>query len=172
MFSNNQIEIDSLPKVEDLKLKAIDKRYFNIIIFNIIITFSSLIGVFTALRFVIKKAVYNTHVYWFLLVGLILFFLIQFIVYKLGFKMRRYAMREEDIIYTEGLLTNTTTTLPFNRIQHIEIARSFLARKMSLSTLKIYSAGESGGDLSIKGLPKEEAETINAFLTKILNERV
>jgi membrane protein YdbS with pleckstrin-like domain len=47
-----------------------------------------------------------------------------------------------------------------------------LARKLGLSTLKIYSAGESGGDIAIKGLPKDVAETQYAFLTKVINERL
>jgi membrane protein YdbS with pleckstrin-like domain len=93
-------------------------------------------------------------------------------IYYLGFKNRKYAIREQDMTYTQGYIVTKMVTLPYNRIQHLEIRRSFLSRKLGLSTLKIYSAGESGGDLSIKGLPKDVAERQYAYLTQIINERV
>jgi hypothetical protein len=98
--------------------------------------------------------------------------LLHALVYILGFKNRKYAMRELDICYTRGYLVTRTIAVPYNRIQHIEISRSFLARKLGLSALKIYSAGESGGDLIIHGLPKDIADAQYAFLTKVINERL
>ena len=94
------------------------------------------------------------------------------IIYKLGFKKRKYALREKDIIYSSGYIVNNTTTLPLNRIQHLEITRSFMARRLGLATLKIYSAGESGGDIAIKGLLNAIAEKQYAHLTSVLNDRV
>lgn len=171
MFSNNQINIDELPKVETLDFKPIAKSYFKIILFNLIITFTSVIAVLFVLRALILEGEYP-KVFWSVIALLVFLFFISLGLNKLGFKTRKYALREKDITYTHGYISNSTTTLPFNRIQHLEISRSFLARKLGLSTLKIYSAGESGGDLSIKGLPKDTAESQYAFLTTILNERI
>ena len=98
--------------------------------------------------------------------------LVQGIIYYLGFKKRGFALREKDICYSHGYLVNKTLALPYNRIQHIEIARSFMARKLGLASLKIYSAGESGGDMVIHGLPKALAESQYTFLTKIINEQL
>lgn len=172
MFFNNQIEINHLPKIENVQLIQIDKRYFKIILFNLIFTFSITIGVTTILKFIMVNEIYKATLYWYVLIGLIILFIIQLVIYKLSFNLRRYAIRDKDIIYSQGLLTNTISTLPFNRIQHIEIERSFLSRRLGLSNLKIYSAGESGSDLSINGLPHESAEKINAFLINLLNERL
>ncbi|WP_299224971.1 PH domain-containing protein [uncultured Psychroserpens sp.] len=171
MFTNHQIQIQSLPKVDDINFTNVEKSYFSIILFNLIITYGLIASVFTVFKVFSNREGFQ-ELYWWLIVVLVFLFLIQVIVYKVGFSKRKYAMREKDISYSEGLITTSTTTLPFNRIQHIEIQRSFLSRKLNLSTLKIYSAGESGGDLSIKGLPKETAENMNAFLTNIINERL
>jgi membrane protein YdbS with pleckstrin-like domain len=59
--------------------------------------------------------------------------------------------------------------VPISRIQHIEESRSWLARKLNLATLKIFTAGESGSDLKIDGLPHEEAKQINDFLSTRVN---
>jgi membrane protein YdbS with pleckstrin-like domain len=172
-FSNQQIQIDMLPKFENLNLEPIAPRYFLIILANIIITYGNiLIVLFVTNHFFSDDPEYPAHLFW-LFFGVVCFIgLCHLVLLRLGFNKRKYALREKDVIYSSGYIINKTMTLPFNRIQHIEISRSFMARKLGLSTLRIYSAGESGGDMTIAGLPKAVADAQYAFLTKIVNERV
>lgn len=170
LFSNTQIEIAELPKSEDLNLHLISPKYFRIILFNTILLYAVFIASFLTFSLLVDEPEVKTAFWYFLVVACVLC-AISVLFYAIGFKKRKYAMRQKDITYSHGYLLNKTVTLPYNRIQHIEIARSFLARKLGLSTLKIYSAGQSGGDLAIKGLPVDVAETQYAFLTKIINER-
>jgi uncharacterized protein len=171
LFENNQIAIENLPKAEEQILQPISPKYFYIVIFNTLITYFILFGSFIALKVFANDSGINQAIIYIAIALFVLCLLTLFISY-LGFKKRKYAIREKDMTYSHGYLVNKTLTLPYNRIQHIEIARSFIARKLGLSTLKIYSAGESGGDLAIKGLPKAVAEKQYAFLTEIINERV
>ena len=171
LFSNSQIDANALPKSEDLELVPISSKYFKIIIINTFIAFGVFITVLILLNSFADDSEFKTFSDY--LIGFtILLFVISLLISFLGFKKRKYAMREKDMTYSHGYLVNKTLTLPYNRIQHIEISRSFLARKFGLSTLKIYSAGQSGGDLSIKGLDKEIAGAQYTFLTKIINERL
>ncbi|WP_339623935.1 PH domain-containing protein [uncultured Winogradskyella sp.] len=170
LFSNTQIEIADLPKSEDLNLNLISPKYFKIILFNTILVYALFVAAFLTFNLVADEPEVKTAFWYFLVVACVLC-AISVLFFAIGFKKRKYAMRQKDITYSHGYLLNKTITLPYNRIQHIEIARSFLARKLGLSTLKIYSAGQSGGDLAIKGLPEDIAETQYAFLTKIINER-
>jgi len=171
VFENDQITIASLPQAEELKLHPISPKYFYIVLINIIISYVFLLAIVLTLRsFADDETLANAFVYSALVLGISC--IINIYLSYLGFKKRKYAIRDKDMTYSQGYLVNKTLTLPYNRIQHIEIARSFLARKMGLSTLKIYSAGQSGGDLAIKGLPKDIADKQYAFLTKIINERV
>ena len=171
MFTNPQIKIDDLPKADAIEYIKIEQSYFYIIICNLLLKYTSIIVVLTLLKTFSNKVSFIDYYWW--LIGILATVLIcQLLVYQLGFQKRKYAIRDKDIAYSEGLITNTRIILPFNRIQHIEIKRSFLSRRLNLATLKIYSAGESGGDLSINGLPKDVAEKINAYLTNILNERL
>ena len=171
VFSNNQIDISTLPKSSDIVLTPISKHYLWIILINISIIYLVIIGVLLIInQFSGDNDIQSAFEY---LISIIcILFVISVVLAIIGFKKRKYAIREKDITYSHGYLVNKTLTLPYNRIQHIEIARSFLARKFGVSTLKIYSAGESGGDIAIKGLPKDIAQAQYAFLTKIINERL
>jgi membrane protein YdbS with pleckstrin-like domain len=170
LFENNQIAVESLPKAEEQLLHPISPKYFYIVIFNTLITYFVLFGSVLLVNVFAKDSDIDEALIHVAIVLFVLCLITLFISY-LGFKKRKYAIRERDMTYSHGYLVNKTLTLPYNRIQHIEIARSFIARKLGLSTLKIYSAGESGGDLAIKGLPKDIAQKQYAFLTEIINER-
>jgi membrane protein YdbS with pleckstrin-like domain len=171
MFTNKQIELKDLPKLEDMQMTGVHPKYLYILIFNILITYC--IGIISLVLAILFSSNDSFKVVAFYgIVGLVIFTLATIGIYILGFKMRVYAIREKDICYAHGYFVNKTLVVPYNRIQHIEITRSFLARKLGLSSLKIFSAGESGGDLVIPGLPKEVADSLYAFLTRIINERV
>lgn len=171
MFTNNQIDVSSLPKVEHLEMRPIHRNYLYVLFINIFLVYGSIILGLVVIRTFSDDDSLNQFAFY-AVCGLAVISLFTSILYYLGFKKRKYAMREKDITYSHGYLITKTITLPHNRIQHLEIARSFLARKLGLSTLKIYSAGESGGDIAIKGLPKGVAEAQYAFLTKVINERL
>ena len=171
LFSNIQINVDTLPKSEDLKLIPVSPKYFYILLLNISSPFIVLTTALLVLNFFTDDSNIQS-VLWYAIAILFVFFIISAALGYLGFKKRKYAIREKDMTYSHGYIVHNIITLPYNRIQHIEIARSFLSRKLGLSTLKIYSAGQSGGDIAIKGLPRDIADAQYAFLTKIINERV
>ena len=69
--------------------------------------------------------------------------------------MKKYALRERDISYKSGLLIKKITTVPFSRIQHVEIDEKPISRLFGLASLSVYTAGDSSDDLVVKGLKKE-----------------
>ena len=71
-----------------------------------------------------------------------------------------YALREQDIIFKRGFLFERTTIVPFNRIQHVSVERSFLDKVLNISTLKVFTAGGSGSDISIPGIIPETATSL------------
>lgn len=171
LFANNQIDVNTLPKVQDLELTPISPKYIYILFFNTLTAFGVVCSAMVLVNVFAEDRGFN-DVFWYVFGVLVTLFFITLILNYLGFKKRKYAIREHDITFSKGYLVNTTLTLPYNRIQHIEITRTFLARKLGLSTLKIYTAGESGGDMTVQGLPKAIAQKQYDFLTKVINERV
>ncbi|WP_055437097.1 PH domain-containing protein [Lacinutrix algicola] len=168
MFTNIEIDIDSIPKAETVKLKPISKSYLKILFINIFIQYSILFGVvILAINFI--KEDWVSIVFWYVIIFLFFLLILQFIISILSLKKRGYALRSHDIIYAKGLLIEKRTTVPFIRIQHLETKQSFIAKKFNLASLHVYTAGESGGDLSISGLTLDEATRINQLLTTKIN---
>ncbi|MDX1479761.1 MAG: PH domain-containing protein, partial [Saprospiraceae bacterium] len=56
------------------------------------------------------------------------------------------------------------TTIPFTRIQHVDVRQGVLERSYDLGKLNIYTAGGQGSDLSIPGLRFDEAQRLKAFI--------
>ncbi len=77
-----------------------------------------------------------------------------------------YALRDRDIVYRSGVLWRSVTAVPFNRVQHVETASTPLDRRFGLATLQLYTAGSSGGDLVIHGLPAAAAERMRVFVLR------
>lgn len=168
-FTNLQIQTENLPKVEDLVLKPISKSYFKIIALNKLALYAGLIGLVFGLRYIIDKKEEIQLNLWYMLSIVIGFCIINFIISLLAFKKRKYAIREHDVVYAKGLIVHSIITVPMSRIQHVEESRSWLARYFGLSTLKIFTAGEAGSDLSIKGLPHLEAKQIKEIISAKVN---
>ena len=168
MFTNLEIDIDTLPKVEAVKLKPISKSYIKILFINIGIQYGILFGILILARAFVKRDLIS-HVFWYAFSLLLVLCILQCIICVLSFKKRGYTLRNHDIIYVRGLLNHKRTIVPFIRIQHLETKQSFIAKRFNLASLHLYTAGESGGDLSINGLTLDEATKINEMLTTKIN---
>ncbi|AQS92621.1 hypothetical protein BXQ17_00420 [Polaribacter sp. BM10] len=156
-------EVFSFPEIESIDFKKIEKNYFKVILINVLILFLTLfIGAF----FVVYKdwLELGQHYIW-IFSALILLLIFTVIFEILGFKKRKYAVREKDISYKKGLLYKSLTTVPFNRIQHVEIDQGPISRFFGLATLSVFTAGDSSDDLKIKGLLKEQSLHIKEFIT-------
>ncbi len=75
-----------------------------------------------------------------------------------------YAIRDKDIVYRSGVFWQTVTAIPFNRIQHVEKSSTPLDRRFAVATLQLFTAGGSGGDLKIPGLPAQLAENLRVYI--------
>ncbi|MDT0677414.1 PH domain-containing protein [Autumnicola musiva] len=103
-------------------------------------------------------------------IGAILIFCFLYInAWKMQ-KVYGYCLRERDIIYRRGYITTSTTVISFNRIQHVSISRGILDKFLNISTLKIFTAGGSGSDISIPGLAPEIAQNLKEALIQKISE--
>jgi len=161
--------VTELPEITKVEFQHIHKNYLKVILINTFLVFIPLlIGLifFTNRNLSESFTEYITLVYalFFVVFILIFFFLI------LGFSRRKYALRDLDISYKSGVIVKTMTTVPFSRIQHIEIDEGPISRYFGLASLSVYTAGDSSDDLEIKGIEKEEALRIKEFISSKINE--
>ena len=155
--------VTSFPTILEVAFKPIEKSYLRVVLFNTILVF---IGVSTVAFFIDYKALFElgSHSFWIYIINIFIFSAIFFIKI-IGFKKRKYGVREKDISYKKGLFFKKMTTVPFNRIQHIEIDQGPVSRFFNLVSLSVFTAGDSSDDLKISGLLKEEAAQIKEYIS-------
>ena len=166
-FSNVPIDFDSIPQAEEIAFNPIEKKYLGISLISttlLYLLFAVLAaGIFYAVAS--KNPIAKGYLNYVL--GIVaVFWLIAMVLALFGFKWKGYIIREKDIIYRTGLIIRKRVHIPFNRVQHCEVAQDAIERIINLSKLKIYTAGGSRSDLSIPGLKQEDALKMKQFILK------
>jgi hypothetical protein len=163
-FKNNNIIV--FPEITTIDFTKINQKHLKVILVHTVFVFFL---VYSALFFINYNNFFEFGSATIWLYSLITFVFISVLFIKrLGFNKRKYAVREKDISYQRGVLFRSLTTVPFNRIQHIEIDEEPISRFFGLVSLSVFTAGDSSDDLKIAGLLKEEAAQIKEFIsTKI-----
>ena len=69
----------------------------------------------------------------------------------------RFALDEAGLRIRRGLFWRSETLVPRTRVQHTDINRGPLDRKLGLASLKVYTAGTKLASVSLDGLPAERA---------------
>jgi len=78
-------------------------------------------------------------------------------------------MRKHDVIYKNGIIAESTTIVPLNRIQHIELNEGIFSRAYKLGSLQLFTAGGQSGHIRISGIAIDEARSIRDLLLKKLD---
>lgn len=165
-FTNEVIEIDSLPKYQSVNLTNPHPSYWKVMRINIsiFILFGALgLGLFIFFNEKIRP--YSIY----LSIGFIVIAVLIFLLFRASFKKRGYALREKDIIYKSGIIAETTSIVPLNRIQHVALDEGLFSRMYKLATLQIYTAGGDSGHMHIAGIPIDRARSIKEALLKKLD---
>lgn len=161
--SFKNLEVTTFPEIANITFRKIEKSYLKVILINL----SLLFLVLFALLFVADYINFFELQYTFLrfYISLSFVYLIVIFIKIIGLKKRKYAVREKDISYKKGLFFKSLTTVPFNRIQHVEIDQGPIARFFNLASLSVFTAGDSSDDLKISGLLKEDAQQIKEYIS-------
>ena len=162
---NPQIDVSTLPKVEDLVFQPLEKEYLTVSLLARVIS-TIVIGLILAA--VLFLEFFNVPS---LLVKIICALYVLYVVWSIlstikGFKHKSYALRSKDIVYKSGWLWRSTTTAPFNRVQHVMIDQGLIERQYNLAKLKVFTAGGSSSDLTIPGLSPHTADTLKSFIVQ------
>ncbi len=160
-FTNYPVIPDALPRYEAVPIQPIASSYWNIILINTVMVTLVVGGGGAVFLFAVVR---SPMLAWLLLSAWLLFMLAQLVLRRIAFRQRGYALREHDVIYRKGVLGIVTTIVPFNRIQHVSINEGVLSRQFGLAQLQLFTAGGSAANMSIAGLPQEEAERIKAYI--------
>lgn len=168
-FTNTVIFPENLPEIEPETFTGLNQKYFIILFARILIVFLFLAGGFAAFIIFSEQNIPQSIL---ILIAAAILLIIIFVsvVTWLGFPRKGYLVREKDVSFQRGLITYKVTSVPLNRIQHVEVNQGVLAKMLGLSSVNIYTAGGSSSDLSIPGITEAEAQKLKAFLSGKISE--
>ena len=87
--------------------------------------------------------------------------IIAYIWARLSYRFYKYEVGDKGFRKESGVIWKRYVTIPYDRIQNVDIYRGVIARLLGLSDLQIHTAGMGGiatGEGRLPGLSKEEAE--------------
>tara|TARA_R110001599_G_scaffold81639_2_gene220278 strand:- start:6854 stop:7390 length:537 start_codon:yes stop_codon:yes gene_type:complete len=168
-FENLSIDPNELPGLEEINFKPIDPNYLKVSLISSALLFIVLIGGAIA---IIEFSEIEEKMTGYLvsMSAILVLAAVNITITILGFKKKKYALRQRDIIYTKGLIWSVRTTVPFNRIQHAELKQGPIERLYKINSLKLFTAGGQSSDLVIPGLPDKEALSMKDFVLKKTEE--
>ncbi|OVE77627.1 hypothetical protein BVX98_02190 [bacterium F11] len=112
----------------------------------------------------------RTTLIWVIAIPIIL--IINYFWSKLCYRFYKYQLTDLDFRKEQGVISKIHVSIPYDRIQNVDIRRGLLTRILGLSDLHIQTAGSSTanalGDAEGKlpGLSKETAENLRDELIK------
>lgn len=166
-FTNETLNISELPKYQEVPLQPLHPDYWKVMLLSRIIFFIVL-GIATGIVLFFNDEIREFWGYFALI--LLVLFSVSLVFGKLGFNRKGYAFRQHDVLYKSGIVSETTTIIPFNRIQHVAMHEGVFARMFGLASIGIYTAGGGDSDIEIPGIEKDRALQIKQLLMSKLTE--
>ncbi|MCQ8879715.1 PH domain-containing protein [Pseudoalteromonas shioyasakiensis] len=160
MFENHQL--DCLPQHQSIEFKPLADNALLHTQLSWLLFYLPLMAALAAVCFFNQSfaSVAQTP----LIIGLPIILLLSLIFNVFSVRLKGVAVRSHDIAYQKGVIWRQVTILPLARIQHTEIHRGPLERKLGLASLRLYSAGGMSADLSMSGLSHADCKDMRQFI--------
>jgi membrane protein YdbS with pleckstrin-like domain len=81
-----------------------------------------------------------------------------------------YMLRDDDLLFRRGIMFQRFVSVPYGRMQLVDINRGPLARAVGLSELKLVTAA-AASNVTIPGLPEADAEELRDRLVALAESR-
>lgn len=144
MFTNPDVDFESVPRVSDVNWRAVSQRLIarNTIRNAFTWTIFGLLFVGLMIPGWIPLSAIFLNPIGLLLFSLVLILLVVSLVWPhFEVPRRGFVLREHDFLYRQGILYVRTFSIPFVRIQHAETTVNVFDRCVNLGALKLYTAG-------------------------------
>lgn len=159
---NEQLEIASIPRIDTVEFQKLDPGYRWVLLGRRIISLSFLW--LAIIIVIIIMSLWSYDYLWLSLIILSILSLASIYFSYISFDMKKYALRDRDILFKEGVFWKSESVIPFNRVQHSEVKKGPLDELFSLGKLHVYTAGGSSSDLMIPGLSYDIAQNLRDFV--------
>lgn len=163
VFTNDSIVEATLPQASDVNYEGLAPSYARTMIIEWFGVWALLLTVKIGINLFTPVDTLRSELWWaFTLVGILI--VSVFVWAPMVARSRGFALRDHDIHYRSGIIWRKTVSLPFNRIQHVELESGPLERIFKLTTLKFFTAGGGNADMKIPALGFERASKLRSFV--------
>lgn len=114
----------------------------------------------------------------YLVPALLIYIVIAEIFIHLAYNNWKYELTQDSLKIEKGVIIKKYKSIPYERVQNVDITRGIIARLIGFSTVNIQTAGFSytpKGGMATEGylpaVPIEEAEHIREFIMKKITKR-
>ncbi|WP_166419524.1 PH domain-containing protein [Pseudoalteromonas sp. Z1A8] len=160
MFNNQQIM--DLPAHSAISFKSLSDKALLHTQLNWLTFYIPLIGVLIAVCYFNEAFAESAQTY--LLIGMPVLVAVSMLYNMVSIRLQGFAVRNHDIAFKKGVIWQQVTVLPLARVQHMEIHQGPIERKLSLASIKLFSAGGVSADLQISGLTHDDCKNMRQFV--------
>jgi membrane protein YdbS with pleckstrin-like domain len=166
-FTNQELSSDSLAPPASMKFEPLSPAYKKMCFVSALVVTISVIALNLVLNLLATgslQAVMSS--FGAMIAGgfLLLTVALGLTLPNLLWRSKGYQLREHDLHYRRGIIWHRVTSLPYIRVQHVELESGPVERYFKLATLKFYTAGGGSADMKIPGLPFATASKIRSYV--------
>ena len=171
---------DSVTATEGEWVRA-HPSYTNIQLIRVVGFFISLVGVFAALTVMFEmmrsSGVLPKTTWLPALTGVIAAVLVVWGIWWMALLPRRtralgYSLRPNHLMARQGVLFRHVTSIPYGRIQYVDVDSGPLERAHHLVRLTIRTAGVTASKVTLYGIPAEHGQQLRQLLIRRADERM
>ena len=93
----------------------------------------------------VTEGTFTGAIFLWLIPPFIIYLLFCYVIARLAYRNWKYELSDKAVKIEKGIIMKKYISIPYNRIQNVDIYRTLLQRILGLSQLQIQTAGYSGG---------------------------
>ena len=170
-MTNRQIDLENVDRVNELVYEKLEPKYIRVQTTLAVMGYLCLMLLMLGLLF-FDEFSYRTLLI--IAVEALLFFLALVNVWLVpkAYHFKGFAVREHDISYRSGLFFPKTITVPFCKIQQVNVRQGFVPRLFGLYEIDVVNGAQMLSSLVIPGLTAERANDIKELvMRKVKDEK-
>ena len=164
-FSNDPIDISSIPRLRDEDFVAVDPNYLKVRLIGHVVQTVFLVLPTIAVSALLQR--YSSNPVLWSVLAMLAFLLLRTFLSALftvvSVKNLGYLLREHDLSHRRGAIVKSVDTVPFIRVQHVRVAQGAIDRAFGLARLEVNSAGPN---LYLAGLKLDDAERLRSIVVE------
>jgi membrane protein YdbS with pleckstrin-like domain len=167
-FQNSQIDVSLLPHVQELDFTPLEARYVRLRAGLALSALLAVLALYIAEGLVVFM-IQGRDAWPLFLAGLVVLTGITIAYPWYRYRAARamgYAVREQDIALRSGVFWLHQTIQPIRRVQHVELTRGPLEKRLGLARLSLYGAGSTGATFRIPGLSLRTASRLRRLVLR------